>query len=140
MPGVDTGGVTDEAVKVVEGMLDAWNSGDLDAVLPYFDPACEVVFRPQVPEPGPFHGRDKLREWADGFLSAWESVSTELASSAGTGDRLFAEVRLKARGTGSGIDTEFTEVFVFTVRGGRIVRWQGFTDPAEARAAAGLSG
>jgi hypothetical protein len=50
--------VADEPVEVVRGMLEAWNSGDVEDVVRFFDPDCEVTFRPQVPEPGPFHGRD----------------------------------------------------------------------------------
>ena len=130
--------MADEKAEIVEGMLAAWNRGDLDRVQEYFDSDCEVVFRPQVPEPGPFHGRAELREWAEGFRSAWDSVSAQLVHAAGSGERLFTEVRLTATGTGSGIDTEFTEVFVFTVRDGMILRWQGFADADEARAAAGL--
>ena len=56
----------------VDRLVEAWNRSDVDAILALFDPECEVVFPPEVPEPGPFHDHAELRQWAEGFLSAWE--------------------------------------------------------------------
>ena len=57
---------------IVHELVDAWNRSDIDGVLALFDSACEVVFPPDVPEPGPFHGHAELRRWAEAFLAAWE--------------------------------------------------------------------
>ena len=48
----------------VDRLVEAWNRSDVDAILALFDPECEVVFAPEVPEPGPFHGHAELRQWA----------------------------------------------------------------------------
>lgn len=43
------------------------------------------------------------------------------------------------RGKGSGVEVEGDVAFVFTVRQGKLVRWQMFTSRAEALEAAGLA-
>ena len=66
-----------EKVKTVANLVDAWNERNVDGFLRFFDANCEVVFRPEVPEPGPFRGHVQLREWTEGFLAAWESHRVE---------------------------------------------------------------
>jgi ketosteroid isomerase-like protein len=65
--------MSQENVEIVHRLNEAWNRGDLEAILSFFDRDCEVIFPPEVPEPGPFHGRAELRGWVEGFLTAWDS-------------------------------------------------------------------
>ena len=60
--------MSQENVEIVARLVDAWNQAKVEAMLALFDPECEVIFPPEVPEPGPFHGHSELREWAEGFL------------------------------------------------------------------------
>jgi hypothetical protein len=48
--------MSQENVEVVARLVDAWNQANVEAMLALFDPECEVIFPPEVPEPGPFHG------------------------------------------------------------------------------------
>ena len=126
--------------ETVRSLLDAWNRGDLEATLDHFDPECEVVFRPQVPEPGPFHGRAELRAWFEGFRAAWGSSHVELVEIvAESEDRLVAILHLKGQGVGSGIGTDLVWHNLFEFRDGRVVRWRDFNARAEALEAAGLT-
>jgi ketosteroid isomerase-like protein len=118
--------------------VEAWNRSDVDAILALFDPECEVVFAPEVPEPGPFHGHAELRQWAEGFLAAWESHHSEVVEIVDAGDTVVAMLHLVGRGIGSGVEMEETDAHVFTIRAGRIVRWQNFNERADALAAVGL--
>ena len=59
--------MSQESVEIVANLVDAWNIGNVDGFLRLFDVDCEVFFRPEVPEPGPFRGHAQLREWAEGF-------------------------------------------------------------------------
>jgi ketosteroid isomerase-like protein len=127
-----------ENLETVRRMVAAWSRGDLDEFIAFFDPRCEAVFRPDVPEPGPFRGRAELRQWADGFRSAWASHRAEIADAEAAGDHVFALLRMVGLSTGSHIRTEDTWPFVFRFRGGLIDRWQGFAGAGEARKAAGL--
>jgi ketosteroid isomerase-like protein len=127
-----------EEVEVVQQVIAEWNRGDVDAFVSVFDPACEVVFRPDVPEPGPFHGRDELRVWAEGFRSAWDYHHAELTEATAIGEHVFAEIRATGRGSESSIDIDDLWAFVFTIRGGKVAVWRGFVSRDEARAAAGV--
>jgi len=95
--------------------------GDIAAFLSQFDPDCEVVFPPDVPEPGPFHGHAELKQWVDGFLAARESH------------------RAGGRGSGIGVDLDQQDARVFTIQEGRIARRQNFNARVEALEAAGMS-
>ncbi|MGH2752551.1 MAG: nuclear transport factor 2 family protein [Actinomycetota bacterium] len=124
----------------VRKLLTAWNRGDIEGTLDQFDAECEVAFRPQVPEPGPFHGRAELRAWVEGFRGAWVSTHAELVEIvAETEDSLVAMLHLTSAGADSGIRIELTWPNLFEFRGGKIWRWRDFNERAEALAAARLS-
>jgi ketosteroid isomerase-like protein len=131
--------MSQEKEKTVAGLVAAWNERDVDGFLRFFDADCEVVFPPEVPEPGPFRGHVQLREWAEGFLAAWESHRVEVLELIETDDTAVAMLRLTGRGTGSGIAMEETDAHVFEFRGGRIASWRDFGDRSHALEAAGLS-
>ena len=131
--------MSQENVKLVHRMVDAWNRGDVDAFLSRYDPECEVVFRAEVPEPGPFHGHPELKQWVDGFLAAWESHRAEVVEVMDAGDDVVAVLHMVGRGAGSGMDLDETDAHVFTIREGRITRWQNFNARPDAIEAARLA-
>jgi ketosteroid isomerase-like protein len=130
--------VSQENVEVVANLVDAWNERNVDDFLRFFDANCEVVFPPEVPEPGPFRGHSQLREWIEGFLAAWESHRAEVVELIETDDTALAMLRLTGLGTSSGITMEETDAHVFVFRGGRIASWHNFANRSDALEAAGL--
>jgi ketosteroid isomerase-like protein len=80
--------MSQENIEVVRHMLDAFNRGDVPAVLAAFDRNCELDEPPEMPDrrPGGFRGHDGIREWmanlrevagiarAQGFLSKDEAL------------------------------------------------------------------
>jgi ketosteroid isomerase-like protein len=102
------------------------------------DTDCEVVFPPEVPEPGPFHGHAELRQWAEGFLAAWESHRAEVVEVIESGDKVVAVLHLVGRGIGSGIEMDETDAHVLAFRDGKITRWQNFNERSDALEAVGL--
>ena len=128
-----------EERQLVDRVIEAWNSGDVEAFLAYFDSDCEVVFSPDVPEPGPFRGRAELRQWVEGFLAAWEFHRAEPVEIRDTDEGVFASLHLVGRGSGSAIEMDETDAHLFAIREGRIVRWRNFQTRAQALEAAGLS-
>jgi ketosteroid isomerase-like protein len=131
--------MSQENVEAVGRLVDAWNQADVDAILALFDPDCEVIFPPEVPEPGPFHGRAELRYWAEGFLAAWESHRAEIVDLIEADEDIVAILHLVGRGAGSGIEmNETNDAHVFSFRDGTITRWRNFNDRSAALEAAGL--
>ena len=126
-------------VNLVHRVVHAWNRGDVDGFLSPYDPDCEVVFPPDVPEPGPFHGHAELKQWVDGFLAAWESHRVEVVEIVDAGEDVVAVLHMVGGGSVSGVDLDEIDAHVFTIRDDRIVRWQNFNARVEALEALGLS-
>ena len=131
--------MTQENLEVVHRLVGAWNGGNIDTLLGFFDPDCVVVFRPEVPEPGPFYGHAELRQWAEGFMAAWDSHHAEVVETHDSEDCVVVSLRLAGRGGGSGVEMEETDSHLFAMRNGKVVRWQNFLDRSEAFKAAGLT-
>jgi uncharacterized protein len=131
--------MSQENLEIVHRLVEAWNEGNVDTFLGFFDHDCEVTFRPEVPEPGPFSGHAELRRWAEGFMAAWDSHHAKIVETHDVGDSVVASLHLAGRGGGSGVEMEETDAHLFAIRNGKIVRWQNFRDHAEALEAVGLS-
>lgn len=130
--------VSRENIELIHRLVAAWNARDMDRWLELSAPDVEVVFPPDVPEPGPFHGRDELRAWAEGFMSAWDDFQAEIRQAIPAGEHVVVELYQRGHGRDTGIELEFTDWHVFSVRDGRIVRWRDYWTRAEAFEAAGL--
>jgi ketosteroid isomerase-like protein len=131
LSGVDTLRPRQPNVEIVRKFL---TLDDFDEALTYADPG--IVWNPA--EESATQGHDAVRastarwkaEWAD-----YELIPEEFADG---GDRVVATVRFRARGRGSGIEVDGRLYDVFTLRDGKIVRMDQFTERSEALKAAGL--
>ena len=72
-------------------------------------------------------------------LAAWEERRFEPEEFIDAGDCVVVLQREYRRGRASGVELETETAVVFEVRGGRVVRIQGYMDPVSALEAAGLS-
>jgi ketosteroid isomerase-like protein len=129
----------DDVRRVREGLV-ASAGGDPVAGQHFWDPSIEWdmsgvsgwaekrVYRgPEVAE--------FVRAWA-GSWRGWHFDVEEVC--AGEGEAVFAAIHERATGVGSGASVDQRRYFVFTMRDGLAVRAQMFSEPGDARAAAGL--
>jgi ketosteroid isomerase-like protein len=72
-------------------------------------------------------------------LEAWEERRLEPEAFLDAGDEVVVLLHEYRRGKGSGIELESETAVVIAVRGGRVIRIQGYMDRDAALAAAGLS-
>lgn len=82
-----------------------------------------------------------MRAYWRRWLSAWRDLEFEIQDvSAGKGDDVVALIRNQRQwGRHSGIATETGPYgLVFTVRGGKVVRWRAYPDHQSALEAAGI--
>jgi ketosteroid isomerase-like protein len=133
--------MSQENVEIVKELLARWERGDYDTV---------ELFDPQVKFTRTGGGSDVLgyateSRGIDGLwaaLGAWTdewtdmSVQAERFTEAGT--RVLVLARQRAVGKRSGVPMSNLDAWVFSVRGGRIVRWDAYWNPAEARRALGI--
>lgn len=114
-------------------------SGGLEPVLELFDE--EIVWDVRgagLPEAAEYTGHDGVRRFWMDWYGAFQQVNTELLLLEAHEDKVVALNRQTGRGRGSGTETTMEVVTAWTIRDGKAVRLQMFTDLDEARRAAGL--
>ena len=136
----DTAQVMSENVELVRALTDAANRIDIDALVALLSP--DVVWEETTDLPGlreVYYGRGEVRAWADEILDIFESAHNALERVTElSGDRVFTENLLTARGKGSGVPTKLRYWAVYWVKEGEIARRQVFWNRDDALRAAGL--
>ena len=127
-----------ENVEVVRRAAEAWNRDDLDAVMALYAEDVVAVAPAEWPEAGTFSGRDAVREQFARLKDSWEEERIEQDELIDLGDRVLALDRWVGKGKGSGLELERPGGTLITLRGGKIVRIEFYSDQSEAREAAGL--
>ena len=131
--------MSEENIEIVQRAFDAFHSGDADRsealALATIDP--NVVYSPV--EDGPSHGLNAIRDQFERWESSWEELAETAEEFIDAGDRVVVTALYRGRGQGSGVPIEARFYAVYTLRDGRVVRVDEFTDRAEAFEAAGQS-
>jgi ketosteroid isomerase-like protein len=133
--------VAQQNLELVRRAFEAWNTGEVDALMEPYAGDVVVITPPSFPEGGTLEGHDELRRFFETLRQGWESggrVSIGELSPLGE-DRVFAEFEWHARGETSGVETELATLGLFTVRDGKIAHAQFFFDREDALRAAGLA-
>jgi ketosteroid isomerase-like protein len=126
-------------VELITRMFQAWNGGDMPALLDVFD--AEVEVRPAL---GTFltstvyRGHEGVATWYQETYEPWAELQAEPQRFVEAGERTVVVVALHARVQGGTVDLETEIAHVVTIRDGRIVRLEGFERPDDALAAAGI--
>ena len=115
----------------------AFNTGGLEAILPFLDPEIEWSEGTDVPEPQVYRGHDGVRRQHEQFTDAWESFRLEPERFVDAGDRLVVVLHLWARGKGSGVGIEARVAHVWTVREEKATKLQMYMSPETALEAVG---
>src|SRR5919106_6177473 len=127
-----------ENVEVVRRMWDAFLANDFETALSSYDPDVEWDGT-NLPDGEVGRGIDAIVDHISRWSDMWEGwkVEVERVIDAG-GEQVIVFIRETGRST-SGLDMDERHAELYRIRDGKIVRRQGFSDPAEALEAAGLS-
>jgi ketosteroid isomerase-like protein len=131
--------VADADVELIARMVREWNSGDVEALLEVFDPEVEV--RPALRTflaATVYRGHDGVRTWFEESNEPWAELHAEPERFAKDGERTLVVLALRARVPGGRVDVDAEIAHVVTIRDGRIVRLDGYENPATALAELGL--
>ena len=132
--------MSQENVEVVREVFESYVAGDLEKTRRLLDP--EVEFHGTVgglEEGRVAHGFPQIvQTFEDEDLEAWEERRLEAEEFIDAGDDVVVLLHEYRRGRGSGVEVEADTAFVCAVRGGRIVRMQGYMDRHAALQAAGV--
>jgi ketosteroid isomerase-like protein len=97
--------------------LEAYNRGDIDAVLKLFSPDVQVYAPPDFINSGLFHGRQGFLNWIGQWNEAWDSFDMQVKDVEPVGERfVIALVHQEGRGRGSGISVTQDVVYLYEVR------------------------
>ena len=128
-----------ENSKVVQAVGAAYFRGDQRAMLELVDPDVVVTQFPDQPDARPYHGHEGMLRAISSWLETWDDYSIEARDSKEFGDNVFVALHQRGRGKASGVELEADVFFVYTVRDGKIVRWQMFPSEKDALEAARVS-
>jgi ketosteroid isomerase-like protein len=130
--------VAEEAQRIVTESVDAWNSGDLNAVLRYLDPDVELIPLRSLLEGGAYHGHDGMRRYAADIGEEWERMHLVIDEMRDVDDDVLVLGRFQAKGKASGMEIDAPAAWLTTVRDGRVTRMQAFSTRDDALRATGL--
>ncbi len=125
-------------IDVVRSVYDAWARGDFPGPADLLDDEVEYVNPVGAVEPGTRHGLAAFHRAVEKTLEGWETWQMDPDRYEANGDRVAVVVRYRAKGRGSGVEVEGRESAMWTVRDGRVVRYEWFHGPADALRALGL--
>ena len=126
-----------ENTQVVQGLYDSFNAGDITAVLAALSDDVEWVLPsiPEIPFSGAKHGKDGVAEFFGTMAEHQEPQSFEVQGIIAQGNQVVARGHYlwHVKTTGRAWEGEFSHLF--TVQGGKVTRFQEYTDSAAAMAA-----
>ena len=121
-------------VAIARSGIEAFNRGDVDAVLALAAPDVEIYAPPDSPNPGRYEGHDGYLQWSEQWLEAWDSFWLDVLDIEAVDDRhVVAIVRQHGRGRFSGADTTMETAHLYEIdEDGKIVRFQQHEDRERA--------
>ena len=131
--------MSEENVEIVRRIYDLVNTAGLQAVEDFIHPDAEVVPPPIWPEGSTLRGRDQIREFARQWMETFEEFKVEperYVEADREGVVVYVHDHGRIKGSPTQIDNRL--IHVWTLAGGKVIRWQLFTDEGQALEAAGL--
>jgi ketosteroid isomerase-like protein len=126
--------------ELIRRAWDASSRLDVEGFLECIDPDIELVPFGAAMEGKVYRGHAGWREWYEQELLAnWEAFETRPEEFHEVDGRIIVFGRWVARARKSGVQLDVPATWIVDVRNGVIVRWETYTDRAEALRDAGVS-
>ena len=129
--------MSQENVEIVRAIYDEWLRGGL--ALDMFDPEMAMLEADTLPGAASAYGIEAVRGYMESFKNYWDEIRFEPQEYIEAGDQVVVIARLVGRGKTSGVEVTRTWGYVWTLRGERALRMQGYADRDEALKAVGLA-
>jgi ketosteroid isomerase-like protein len=131
--------MSQENVEIVRRGHEAFQRGDLTAMLELVD--HEVVSYVAVPlaDPGEYHGPEGVLQMFANWTEGFDDYTQEAEEYIEMGDHVIARVHQRGTGALSGVPVERRFWFLHTLRDGKLVRLGVHESKQQALEAAGLS-
>ena len=126
-----------ENVEVVRAVIDGWLLGD-PATLELISEDVIYVAPPTMPGGGTYRGHQGVLQWVVDWRREWTGYELSVERIEEIGDQVLTIERNRATGKRSGVAVDMPTASVWTLRDGKVVRWEGYGTPDEALEAVGL--
>jgi ketosteroid isomerase-like protein len=128
--------MSQENVEIVRETFARLRRGE--SVLDVLSP--QVVWEVRAgPEQGEYRGPEAVADYYRRYFGTWEDFRVEVEELRELPDRrVFVAARDSGRGKQSGVQVEMLVFQIWTLRDGKVVRWQGYPGREQALEAAGL--
>jgi ketosteroid isomerase-like protein len=125
-------------VDIYRQIIEAWNDGGIDAVLPYYDEEIEI-YDPDLPGEGTYRGHEGARVVLEQMMAGSPVPSIKDWELVPAGDRVIGLLHTHWRApTEDKLDVELRDAHMLTFRDGKVVYWRVYLDQREALKDAGL--
>jgi ketosteroid isomerase-like protein len=122
-----------ENVRLIREGYAALNRGDVEWLRSHADPNLEFRSRFSALSRSVYTGEEAVEQWYADVRDSWESIEQTPQRIVEVDDeRTVVEVRIRARGRGSGAEIDQRIGVIFTVRDGKAVRLDAYESFDEA--------
>jgi ketosteroid isomerase-like protein len=119
----------------VRGWIDAWNRGEIEALIAEASPDVEWVVTREHPDATTHRGPEAVGAYLRDWISTMPDLRIEIAELEETANKVMVVLLLTGTGSGSGATTEVRTAMISTFRDGKPVRTEEFLDVDAARRA-----
>jgi uncharacterized protein len=130
--------MSQENVEIVRRGYEAFQRGDIQAVLSLMDSEIEARVDPSLPDWEPYYGHEGFMSFLQAWLEPWETYRIEVEELIDLGERVIVVARELVRRKDSRFELEQRSYHVWTLKDKKAVRLDSFFDRSEALEAAGL--
>jgi ketosteroid isomerase-like protein len=132
--------MSEENVELIRTAYDAFERGDLEAVSQLHATTIEWQTSVEDPDAATHRGRVAVRRYIEGYMETFPGLRANLEECVeAPNDRVLATVRYTGRARASGMDMDWRQWLVYTIKEGLIVRAAEYFDRDQALQAAVLS-
>jgi uncharacterized protein len=128
--------MSQENLEIVRRAFEAFNRRDMTAFLDLLDPDVEWVPILAVLEGRVYRGHKDVQRWVEDLDPDWEFFEVYHEELRDLGDRVLIFGHWRARGRASGVESEQPGIWLYEMKGGKVVRMRTFTDRGEGLKAA----
>jgi ketosteroid isomerase-like protein len=129
-----------DKLAIARANAEAYARGDYQEALSHVDPEVVYDITRNSPEGAIFHGHDGLREGLLLWLDTWDDYRVEIDEVIDAGaDKVVIAARQGGRGRETGADVANDVAWIYTIRGGKIVRIETHPSKDAALAAAAVA-
>jgi uncharacterized protein len=129
-----------ENVDLVRSVYDGWVHGDVTDALKSIDPSIVWEAIADAPDAGTYRGHAGVRRYMEDWLRDFDIVSMDFKEVIAGEDRLVIAQCARAKGKGSGVETELHYAVAYRFHGGKIAEIREFRTKEEALKAVELAG